>query len=212
MRLQSRTRATARTRTPTGTSVGTHIGSTWHPRGDTARKPRRDPCAPSLCTCKAGSCAGPPDDRRGDSGVRTDLSAAERTGWSPNGEPSWRRAASELPDPGCGGGGREPSGAARPGPACRAVEAEGMAPAAPDGEGRGGNAGPEVARGGCGAGVCPSARTPGKGTVSAGIGGKVCVDPAEGERRPQPGYRLDCAVAIAFLHPCSPLEDIRCSY
>lgn len=110
---------------------------------------------------------------------------------------------------GCGGGGREPSGAARPGPACRAVEAEGMAPAAPDGEGRGGNAGPEVARGGCGAGVCPSARTPGKGTVSAGIGGKVCVDPAEGERRPQPGYRLDCAIPIAFLHPCFPLEDIR---
>lgn len=104
---------------------------------------------------------------------------------------------------GCGGGGREPSGAAQRGSACRAVEAEGMAPAAPGGVGRGGNAEPEAAECGRGAGGRPSARTSGKGTVSPESAG-ARVDPAEEELWPQPCYFLAVLFLLPSLVPFSP--------
>lgn len=166
MRLQSRTRATACMPTPTVTDVGTHIERIWHPRGDTAQKPQRDPCA-SLCTRRAGRCAGPPDDRHRDSGVYTHPSAGERTEWSPNGEPSWRRAASELPANRLR---RRGAGTQWCGPARLCLPRSGGR-----GNGAGSACGLEAARGGRGAGFCPSARISGKGTVSAGIGWRVPV-------------------------------------
>lgn len=154
-----------------------------------------------MCARRAGGAARPLSARRRHSGVRTDLSAGESIGWSPNGEPSWRRAASQLPARRLRRQGRAPSGVARPGPArhgldCRAVEGEGMA----GGVGRGGNAVPEAARGGRPAGVCPS---------------------GEGDRRdrlrgPFRGGALAPGLSPSWLcysHclPASLLEDVRCS-
>lgn len=120
--------------------------------------------------------------------------------------------------------------AERSGPARRAAEAEGMAPASSL-AGRGGNAGPGVARGGLGAGGSPHPPVKGKG-VSAGrpgegsggdgarpLGGKVCGGPpltprrCEGSAGPSPENPSSGGFYCCYClprHPCLSLTDSRC--